>query len=763
MVQAVSAHHYPGTPVSPHRRTAEGRKEQALDQWSPSRDTDTDTRPASRHTSHRPISPLSHRGGQQAFFDHPDIRLQSAPSSPVSISPPRHDIQLGEQASIRGFPGMGVPRHSQSDYFDHDETHEAERDYATPDSEHMRDSVGSLPIRSRTPSGQVKLVDGNPTHNRAGSRSYTPRIEEFGPDLQPESAAAADGEEVHSSGLHYSAFDDAPQKKMQPQPQPQPQPQHRGHVQNRASQMTIRSAGSGSSGGGSDPRASQLLAPHSAGLSRPPSTNTLGSELRGRTLSPYSANGSDPGSARSYSRDISGSRRSPSSRPMSYIDLLSNLPYNEQLPPAPTLNNTPLQHVVGTGASLLDTKKTLEMYRQNIKKTTSTPIQYEFAIFMLNTAKFLPPTTPHTDPNALDPTQLTHEAKQILQRLADRAYPFAQYYLADGYTSGLFNPPTNQPDHSKAFPLFAAAAKHGHAESSYRTALAYEFGWGTSKNYPKSLQHLRAAAAKSHPGAATRFALACLNCTMGLPRTKDTLREGARWLRRATETADSTYNSAPYELALLHLPPDDPNSTNTKDPDIIPDPAYAARLLTHSASLGHAPAAFLLGEAYEKGLYKCPVDVGLSVHFYGQAAEAGIGDAMMALCARFLVGGGDAAPWLARDEGEAFGWAREAVQATGSAKAEYAVAYFTEMGIGTTRDPLEANVWYVRAAEHGSKQAAARLEIIREAAAGTPAAERLPAGVGVGVGGGVGGVPMGKAEARAVELRGRKGKRFGLF
>jgi TPR repeat protein len=53
-------------------------------------------------------------------------------------------------------------------------------------------------------------------------------------------------------------------------------------------------------------------------------------------------------------------------------------------------------------------------------------------------------------------------------------------------------------------------------------------------------------------------------------------------------------------------------------------------------------------------------------------------------------------------------------------KAQYAVGYFTEMGIGCRRDPLEANVWYVRAADSGDERATQRLAIIRAAAAGDP-------------------------------------------
>lgn len=61
---------------------------------------------------------------------------------------------------------------------------------------------------------------------------------------------------------------------------------------------------------------------------------------------------------------------------------------------------------------------------------------------------------------------------------------------------------------------------------------------------------------------------------------------------------------------------------------------------------------------------------------------------------------------------------------TGLPKAEYAVGYFTEMGIGCRRDPLEANVWYVKAAEHGDQRAVARLKVIHEAASGSSPAKK---------------------------------------
>jgi TPR repeat protein len=48
------------------------------------------------------------------------------------------------------------------------------------------------------------------------------------------------------------------------------------------------------------------------------------------------------------------------------------------------------------------------------------------------------------------------------------------------------------------------------------------------------------------------------------------------------------------------------------------------------------------------------------------------------------------------------------------------------MGIGTRRDPLEANVWYVKAAEAGDERAKHRIAAIRAAASGGTSMEVAP-------------------------------------
>lgn len=388
-------------------------------------------------------------------------------------------------------------------------------------------------------------------------------------------------------------------------------------------------------------------------------TPTLQAIRRSSMPRPQSAysNLSDYSVRRSPGLMPSGSR-SPDVRHSTYAELL-NVPYPQQAPAPITWDNSGLRNVVGNNASLLSSQKTLEMYRQNVKKTTDFSIQYSFAVFLISTAqeqgldwsdakgKKTPQSplrdldSPVVESAVASPLELVREAKQILQRLANGGYPFAQYYLADGYASGLFN--KGKPDYSSAFPLFVQSAKHGHAESAYRTALCHEFGWGCRKDPAKAVQFLRIAASKRHPGAMTRLGKACLSGDLGEKR----YREGIKWMKLATEAADAQYNAAPYQLGCLY-------ETGYGD-DVFQDPSYAAELFTQAADLGHPEANYRMGDAYEHGLLNCPRDPALSVHFYTGAAERGHAAGMMGLCAWYMVG---AEPVLDKDEEEAYEWAR---------------------------------------------------------------------------------------------------------
>lgn len=55
------------------------------------------------------------------------------------------------------------------------------------------------------------------------------------------------------------------------------------------------------------------------------------------------------------------------------------------------------------------------------------------------------------------------------------------------------------------------------------------------------------------------------------------------------------------------------------------------------------------------------------------------------------------------------------------------MGFFTESGIGCRRDPLEANVWYVKAGDQGEERAKHRLAAIQAASDGAnPASAAKP-------------------------------------
>jgi uncharacterized protein len=139
-----------------------------------------------------------------------------------------------------------------------------------------------------------------------------------------------------------------------------------------------------------------------------------------------------------------------------------------------------------------------------------------------------------------------------------------------------------------------------------------------------------------------------------------------------------------------------------------------------AASLGFAPAQFRLGVCYEYGNLGCEVDPRKSIAWYSRAAEQGYAEAELSLSGWYLTGADGILP---QSDQEAYLWARKAAEKA-SAKAEFAVGYYTETGIGTSANLAEAKQWYFRAAEQGQKRAMARLAELK----------RMPNGGGAGSG-----------------------------
>lgn len=111
---------------------------------------------------------------------------------------------------------------------------------------------------------------------------------------------------------------------------------------------------------------------------------------------------------------------------------------------------------------------------------------------------------------------------------------------------------------------------------------------------------------------------------------------------------------------------------------VIEDEAYSKQLFTQAAKLGYKFSQFRLGSAYEYGLMGCTVDPRQSIAWYSKAAVQEEHQSELALSGWYLTGSEGV---LQQSDIEAYLWARKAAQA-GLPKAEYAMGYFTEVGIG---------------------------------------------------------------------------------
>lgn len=295
-------------------------------------------------------------------------------------------------------------------------------------------------------------------------------------------------------------------------------------------------------------------------------------------------------------------------------------------------------------------------------------------------------------PNTADPKtrgrareRFLVDAQKILKKLSNAQNADAMFLLADSLGKGLFG---TEPDNKEAFTMYQSAAKLGHGAAAYRTAVCCEIGneegGGTRKDPLKAIQWYKRAATLGDTPAMYKVGMILLKGLLGQPRNP---REAITWLKRAAEHADVENPHALHELGLLYEGAG-PNDV------IVRDPGYAFQLFKQAADLGYKFSQFRLGCAYEYGLMGCPIDPRLSIMWYTKAATQEEHQSELALSGWYLTGSDNV---LGQSDTEAYLWARKAAMA-GLAKAEYAMGYFTEMGIGVPANMEDAKRWYWRAA-----------------------------------------------------------------
>jgi TPR repeat protein len=270
------------------------------------------------------------------------------------------------------------------------------------------------------------------------------------------------------------------------------------------------------------------------------------------------------------------------------------------------------------------------------------------------------------------------------------------FYLASCYGEGQLG---LQVDHERAFNLYQSAAKLNHAPSAYRTAGTYplpphlylltsqtvccELGAGVRKDPQRAMTWYKKAAALGETPAMFKLGMILWKGLLGQQRNP---RDGLIWLKRAADQADENNQHALHELGMLY---------ESEGSDVvIPDKDYARELYLRAAELGYAASQFRMGCAYEYGNLGCPVDPRKSIAWYSKAAMKGDHAAQLALSGWYLTG---AEGIIQQSDTEAYLWARKAAE-MGLAKAEYALGYYTETGIGVAPNLDEAKRWYYKAA-----------------------------------------------------------------
>ncbi|KAL8693865.1 MAG: hypothetical protein Q9218_001374 [Villophora microphyllina] len=296
------------------------------------------------------------------------------------------------------------------------------------------------------------------------------------------------------------------------------------------------------------------------------------------------------------------------------------------------------------------------------------------------------------------------DAYRLVKKLVQNGYPEAMFYLGDCYTRGYLG---LEIEAKEAFSQYQSAAKLGHAQAAYRVAVCCEMGvedgGGTKRDAIKAIQWYQRAATLGDTPAMYKMGVIQLKGLLGQQKN---MKEALKWLQQAAEGADRENPHALHELALLF-------ESSQINEGIRRDEAHAKHLFTEAANLGYKFSQFRLGCAYEYGLLGCTIDPRQSIAWYSKAAVQDEHQSELALSGWYLTGSEGV---LQQSDTEAYLWARKAAQA-GLAKAEYAMGYFTEVGIGAPANIEDAKRWYWRSASQNFPKARERLEDLRRGGA----------------------------------------------
>ena len=294
--------------------------------------------------------------------------------------------------------------------------------------------------------------------------------------------------------------------------------------------------------------------------------------------------------------------------------------------------------------------------------------------------------------------ELRLDAINIIEYLAQQGHPEATFMKAKWQEFGKFGQRENKKD---AYLGYKRAADAGYGRAEYRMGMLYE----NSNDTEKALLHYNQGVQCQDSASYYRIGMLYLMGQLGYPKDYE---QGLTMIEKAAEKADEDAPQGAYVYGMLIARelPDIMLPEGTLPYELVVSKQYIEK----AAYLGFAKAQLKMGQAYELGQLGCDFNPANSLHYYGLAAHQGQPEAALGVSRWFLFGFEGVFP---KNEQLAYKYAQEAANA-GLTTGEFAMGYYSEIGIHIQKDLKEARRWYELAAEHGNRDAKGRLDSLSQ-------------------------------------------------
>jgi TPR repeat protein len=249
-----------------------------------------------------------------------------------------------------------------------------------------------------------------------------------------------------------------------------------------------------------------------------------------------------------------------------------------------------------------------------------------------------------------------------------------------------------EQDTWQAMRWYRKAAEAGDVTAMKNLGRMYDYGTGIEPDYGQALTWLTKASEAGD--AAAMIDIGHMYAEgRGVPADNT---QAASWYGKAVASYRKAAEGGDV-LAMMDL-----GGVYLSGREVKRDAAQALGWIRRAADGGSPKAAWSLGVRYERGL-DVEKDLNQAANWYRKAAEAGYSPAMMTMGQTYENGTG-----VQKDQAEAAGWYRRAAEG-GSLQAMVALGRMYQDGSGVEKNAAQAQSWFQKAAQTAEKSGAGTL------------------------------------------------------